>query len=497
MPYGGSTRGVAARDVAVGRVLRVVLLVASACLAACFAVRTAAADDAAARRHFREGVRLYDATPPDYERALAEFRAAYAEKASPSIQRNIALCLRGLGRNLEAIDALEAMLRDGAGRLKPDVEAAAKKAIAEMSAEIATIRIRVVPSNATVSIDGADVPTERLAAPIRVAAGAHAIAARAPGFADAERRVTVAAGDRDVDVALEAKPRAAGARGRLRVHASSKDASISIDGVPIATGAWEGELTAGKHRVEARAPGLPPWGDEVDVGAGAVAEVEIRLGEGDIAARPPPIDAGGAGSAPAPEEPVRRTYLLLGLDVVTGVRTLSPIVFDEQFPTTRGATGAGLMAKLSLRVTGVVFLEGFADVGFMNSKTYASPHYPQTSTRLEITYADIGPEVRLRTRGSRVRFSAGTGLLAHAEGAKATLGETASSTTTVEGGGVSVGWLGELGLEVSVSRRVSLDTALFFTAHGVAGVKNDAGERLFLNSPGARGGLRFAVDYAL
>ena len=64
-----------------------------------------------ARARFEEGVRRYDKR--DFEGALAEFRAAYDAHPSPAILRNVALSLKALGRNAEAIEALERMLSEG------------------------------------------------------------------------------------------------------------------------------------------------------------------------------------------------------------------------------------------------------------------------------------------------------------------------------------------------------------------------------------------------
>src|SRR5215472_16304843 len=95
-----------------------------------------------ARKHFSAGVKLYDAK--DYPGALKEFRLAYADKPSPGIKRNVALCLKELHRYPEAIDALEQMLDEGGDSLKPDVRDAAHKAIDEMLPLGASLRMGAV-----------------------------------------------------------------------------------------------------------------------------------------------------------------------------------------------------------------------------------------------------------------------------------------------------------------------------------------------------------------
>src|ERR1700689_2200624 len=109
-----------------------------------FVSHFARADDATAKLHFQNGIHLYDQQPPDYEGALAEFRAAEKDKPSPGIKRNIALCLRALHRYGEAIDELEAMLATGGDNLKPATRDAGQKMIVEMNALIATVKVKVV-----------------------------------------------------------------------------------------------------------------------------------------------------------------------------------------------------------------------------------------------------------------------------------------------------------------------------------------------------------------
>src|SRR5262249_49095352 len=138
-PTGGS-----AEETGAGHRARALMKKALALFALLFLPLTARAEQAddQARAHFRRGIELYDRR--DHTGALEEFRAAYAAKQSPTIKRNIALCLRALGRYAEATDALEEMLAEGDTTLKPDVKEAANRAIAEMSAQVASVRLRVV-----------------------------------------------------------------------------------------------------------------------------------------------------------------------------------------------------------------------------------------------------------------------------------------------------------------------------------------------------------------
>ena len=71
-------------------------------------------------QQFKKGVELYD--KKQYAEALEHFRTAYREKPSAGIKQNIALCLKGLGRPVEAATAFDEALDEGQGTLKPETQ---------------------------------------------------------------------------------------------------------------------------------------------------------------------------------------------------------------------------------------------------------------------------------------------------------------------------------------------------------------------------------------
>src|SRR5215472_224837 len=187
----------------------------------------------AARKHFSAGVKLYDAK--DYPAALEEFRRAYAEKPSPGIKRNVALCLKELHRYPEAIEALEQMLDEGGDSIKPEVRDGARKTIDEMLPLVASLRIRVVSTHAAVQpayevfVDDQPVSAERLSRSVRVMPGSHKLRARALGFQEATQTVEVDAGAYDVPVTLELVSTALAPMETLTVRAVPPDSDIVLD----------------------------------------------------------------------------------------------------------------------------------------------------------------------------------------------------------------------------------------------------------------------------
>jgi hypothetical protein len=478
--------------------MRLVLAVACAFAALVFLTPVAAsaqAGDEIARAHFKKGVALYDTQPPNYEGALVEFRAAYAQKPVASLKRNIALCLRGLNRNVEAIETLEQMLLEGGDTIKPEVRDAAKKAIAEMSAQIATVRLKVVvpggsPIAYEVALDGLVLPPEKAAQPVRMAPGEHTFVARARGYNDGFARVNVAAGQHDVPAQIDLTP--SSARGRLHVVSSVPSATIALDGVPIAQGEWQGEIGAGVHHVEVTAPGITAWGRDVTVAAAQTVEVDARPGEAVALDRP--------GEVIVPKrEPVRvyNWILMGGIGVHEGTRTLNKAPFYEQADTERGFWGAGLVLKAARKLGPYVLLEGWAELGGMTPVKYT---LNGQRAEVGIAYFDIGPAIRFRSKGKTFRAVGGVGAGLEVESVTAKLKPNPTTAqTTQKGAGVTGCFLFEAGFQVYVSPRVFFEVDGFYDIYGVGAAKTDAAshEPFFLDSPEARGGFRAMLGLEL
>ncbi len=226
------------------------------------ATPTAAPPSEAARREFAQGVASYDHKPPEYEQALAHFRTAYREQPLAAIKRNIALCLRALGRNAEAVTALEEMLAEGGDALKPELREAAKRAMAEMAPKVAQVRVSVgfpgrapgTSPEAEVSIDGVVIAPNRMEASLHVEPGEHVFRARATGHADAEVKVSLDAGGPEATVSLELLSMRRLEKGKLHVRSNLPSAEIAIDGVVLGKGQWAGPLFAGRHGIDVSSP---------------------------------------------------------------------------------------------------------------------------------------------------------------------------------------------------------------------------------------------------
>ena len=471
----------------------------------------AAPDDALARakQHFDNGVHLYDQKPPDYEAALAEFRAAEKERPSPGIKKNIALCLKALHRYGEAIDELNAMLAAG-DAVKPETRETGKKILAEIQALIATLKIKVVLHRSAdqtgndvphvdVALDGQSVPSEKLAGSVRTGPGDHVIVAHATGYGDATKKVSVVAGDKDVLVQLDLVPVAAGAGlGSLHVHSNVPQAQISIDNVALANGTWEGGVPAGHHHVEVASQGLPTWSRDVDVANGQRVDLEATLGDDNAPPPPPPYES---GSKPPEKEQPRPWYLMGGIGGYTATYTMagSPTrtpgggPLGDTFDTERGFNGLLLNARGGRDFGKFFSAEVFLEVG--GAKPASWKNGP-SSVDATITYGAIGPEFRVHSPGKVVRVILGTGF--GLEGVGVTVNNPPGSSQTKKGGGVEGLWLLEGGAQFRLGPRMFIETDLFFEVSGDGSIKdNTSSARYFEDSPLTRGGLRAFLGLTL
>lgn len=442
-----------------------IAVLACAIGAPAIAIAQPAADPALeeARAHFAEGVRRYDAR--DYEGALAEFRAAYAARSSPALLRNVALSLRALGRNAEAIEALERMLAEGTD-LAPNVREAANRTLQELRAVTGTVRVHVVlnapPGTAsprpTVALDGRVLAPERQLEPVWVDPGPHTVTASAPGFTDAAVTVVVKAGDRDVPAEVSLLARAA-LVGFVKVRANVADARIAVDGVEVGLGAWEGPLPPGHHRVEVSAPKMVAAAREIDVAEQGREELAI-----DLAAEPTP--------APAPEAE-RRWFVAAGaglfggeLPIRAGPRPLIAATIGARFGR---RFGPYLTAEIDGELQGGGTPELVKD-GHTSSFT--------------MTHAAIGAGVRL-TSATQPRFTVG--------GVGGFVNQNITHKTDGAGdnfsGGAPTGFLQvEGGVGVALSPSIDLEVLALV---GLLGVNSELLSGTVMGRYGGRAGLVF------
>jgi hypothetical protein len=155
------------------------------------AARAADADPkAAAREHFQKGVAAFDERR--FAEAADEFETAYRLSPAFVVLYNIGQVHVILGRSVEAVDAFDKYLKQGASAVSADRKREVQAEIEKQSARIGTIAMRTFPAGAEVRVDGALVGQAPLPKPVRITAGRHTVSATLDGHAPVVREVDVA-----------------------------------------------------------------------------------------------------------------------------------------------------------------------------------------------------------------------------------------------------------------------------------------------------------------
>jgi tetratricopeptide (TPR) repeat protein len=125
---------------------------------------------AAARSLAQEGAGLFETG--NFQGALDKFEQAYAQFPSPKLFFNMGLALRGLSRNVEALEAFERFLAEATDASGEHREQANTQA-ADLKSKLARITVDCNRPGAVVSIDGLKRGTIPLGRPLMVEPGSH------------------------------------------------------------------------------------------------------------------------------------------------------------------------------------------------------------------------------------------------------------------------------------------------------------------------------------
>jgi hypothetical protein len=165
-------------------------------------------DSLRADQLFQEAITLSD--QGRWQAACPKFRESLAAEASVGTLLNVASCSVREGDRLQAAREYRRVLELNAATSDPErrqrIDSTARKALEKLEAALAQVTIRIAPEGAAarLRIDGK--AGARVGEPLEVEPGAHVVEAEAEGFSPVSRKLSLAAGARDVIViALERK----------------------------------------------------------------------------------------------------------------------------------------------------------------------------------------------------------------------------------------------------------------------------------------------------
>jgi PEGA domain len=153
---------------------------------------------------FASGEKKFKAN--DFAGALADFEASQTAKADPATERYIALSHDNLQHFTEAVAAYEKFIAENPPKMKDQVEEA-KKRVEAIKAMPGKVKIETTPAGASVVIDTAQTPYEKVTpVEIELAPGKHTLLIGAEGFENATKEVEVTyASKQDVKAELVKK----------------------------------------------------------------------------------------------------------------------------------------------------------------------------------------------------------------------------------------------------------------------------------------------------
>ena len=133
---------------------------------------------AAAKVHFQKGVAAFNERR--YADAAEEFDTAYRLSPAYVVLYNIGQVNVALGNPVEAVQAFDEYLKQGASGIAASRRDEVQAEIEEQRSHIGTLNIVSHPEQAEIRIDGKLVGTSPLGAPVRVKAGHHTVEALLP-----------------------------------------------------------------------------------------------------------------------------------------------------------------------------------------------------------------------------------------------------------------------------------------------------------------------------
>jgi hypothetical protein len=224
-----------------------------------------------ADEHFKRGNELY--LGGQYEQAIAEFEAAYCLIPAAEAAYNIAQSFMGLVDYEHAIAWLSLyarLLPTGAEERRR----LAENRIDRLRKLPARVRVASEPSGARVTLSGVGgkIVGRTGSEPLEVPAGDYSLEVGMTGYESVHEDVQLRIGQ-----PYTFSYRLAVQEGQVRVTTEPFTARIFIDSKLVGVGTYVDGLPVGRHQLTVEAEGRPSHDETVEVRAGTVSEVHVRL----------------------------------------------------------------------------------------------------------------------------------------------------------------------------------------------------------------------------
>lgn len=225
-----------------------------------------------AAERFDRGLKLFN--QGENAGALVEFKRTYELTGDPSTLFNIGLVYAELKRPVDAVDALDALLKSTA-KLGPEQRRKAEQIRAEQWTFVAFVEIGTnVP--AAIEIDGVETTHTPVTGTLRVPAGHHIVGAVAAGYPPSRKTIDIAGGETQ-RLSFTLIPGET-ALAHLALHCTLPEASVWVDGTDSGRTPLSQTLALnpGPHHVEVRRDGYHPAAADIKLDLGAIADLTLE-----------------------------------------------------------------------------------------------------------------------------------------------------------------------------------------------------------------------------
>jgi tetratricopeptide (TPR) repeat protein len=226
-----------------------------------------------ARERFDRGLTRFE--QGDHAGALAEFERAQALVPNEFVLFNIGLVYAAMNRPVEATGALDRVLREP-GKLSDERLARARSLREQQSARVAELEVST-NAPAQIEVDGVQVGATPLAAPLRIASGAHVLSLLAPGHLPLRRELTIASGAR-ASLSFELIPSEA-RLAHIAIASPLPGAEVFLDDQRVGRTPLPASIAVapGRRVIALRREGYRAQERVVDLDEGSEAQLEMDL----------------------------------------------------------------------------------------------------------------------------------------------------------------------------------------------------------------------------
>jgi hypothetical protein len=250
------------------------------------------ADDStqAADRHFKSG--LAAAKAGKMTLAASEFEQAYDSAPHYSVLYNLGLVYAALGRNADAVRVLRRYLVDGGEKVSANRRREVEGIVSERSVGLSHVSPRILPADATVTLDARTLAPAELGAPIAIDPGHHLLAVRREGYEASVHPFEVTTGETtnlEVELTAVAVREPAPRMVAILADCPIPDVELWIDGERADSGGSEVPrvVTEGQHSLRFTRPGYSVDERRVEFREGQRIQCRLRS----LAPLPPELAA--------------------------------------------------------------------------------------------------------------------------------------------------------------------------------------------------------------